>query len=296
MALSAISIRSISDGGRLAVHVEHAEKMWKGGFAAIGSATHATSANRGRASGYEDEAGNIYAGIMISGGGSGSSQGADTVTGDSTSAATLNNNMAALMTEAFQIDTIAVTGSTAKTDVGRYVYLTDDDTVTLTRPTVGCPIGYVAEWRSGTSCRVHFFDVDTVMALVSGGCAQQTMCLGTFTAASIVNGDLITSLPMPHSGEIVVFRIVTHIAATGTGGTTTLNLEIGTTDVGTSGADTIVFATGTQAISDTTSSAAISAANKFSEGDLLSLEAASTTTLTAGSFTVFMDYITGPGL
>ena len=296
MALSAITIRRLSAAGRSANHVQTAEVVYKGGFLSLGSEDHATAAKTGRAYAYGDENGSIFWGLMTSGGGSGSSQGADTVTGDSTSATTLDNNMVAAIQEAFQIDAVAVTGSTAKTDAGKWVYATDDDTLTLTRPTVGCPIGFVLEWRSGTSCRVQIFSVETVMAFVAGGCGQHRMALGTYTAASIVDGDLVTTLPMIHSGRIVAFHIITHIAAAGTGGTTTLNLEVGTTNVGPTAATPVVYATGTQAISDVTSSAAISVNNKFSEGETLSVEAASSVTFTAGSFSLFVDYITGPGL
>lgn len=49
---------------------------------------------------------------------------------------------------------LAVTGASAVTDMGKYVYATDDDTFTLT--VGGSLIGTVVRWISGTSCVVDF--------------------------------------------------------------------------------------------------------------------------------------------
>lgn len=296
MALSAITIRRLASTQGMSVSVQDAEVLYKGALVAIGSEDHATSGKVGRAYAYSDENGAIFGGIMTSGGGSGAAQGADSVTGDATSAATLLKNQAALRTDSFQIDAINVTGASAATDVGKYVYATDDDTLTLTRPTVGCPIGFVLEYRaSGTSCRVQIFSVETVMAFAAGGCAQARMCLGTWEHANMADGNIMTGLPMIHGGTIVQFHAHVTEAPTASTATVTLNLEIGGTNVGPTAATSIVV-DAADPVGTVVSSAAISVNNKFSEGDLLDVEAASTTAGTAGAFTLFVDYIRGPGL
>ena len=59
---------------------------------------------------------------------------------------------------------LPVTGVTAAIDVGKKVYLTDDDTFTLTS-TAGKRIGKITRWVSGTNCIVYFeatsYDIPT---------------------------------------------------------------------------------------------------------------------------------------
>ena len=52
------------------------------------------------------------------------------------------------------IVTLAVTGASAVTDVGRSVYATDDDTFTLT-PGIS-RVGVIVRWVTGTTCQVFF--------------------------------------------------------------------------------------------------------------------------------------------
>jgi hypothetical protein len=51
---------------------------------------------------------------------------------------------------------LAVTGVTAKTDVGKTVWATDDDTFTLTYAAGAISIGKIVRWISSTSCVVDF--------------------------------------------------------------------------------------------------------------------------------------------
>lgn len=290
MALSAAAFNSLKHRQRVATQVKSAAVMYQGSFAGLGAAYDATAANVGRTFPYNDQASIIYWGLCQGGGGSGASQGQRSVTGDAS-----YEQMVSLIQEAFIIEKVAVTGATGPTDVGRYVYLTDDGTLTLTRPSVGCPLGVVAAHRSSTSCDVSIFAVETVIAIVAGGAGKLRMCLGTFLCADMANGDLVTSLPMNHQGAIVQFHAIVTKAPAGTGGTVTINLEIGTTNVGPTTPASLVVATG-DAKGAAKASAAISANNVFHEGDLLSVEAASVTTMSAGSFTLWMDYLTGPGI
>ena len=51
----------------------------------------------------------------------------------------------------------AVTGVAAVTDVGKLVYATDDQTLTLTANTNLKAIGKIVRWHSGTTCDVLMF-------------------------------------------------------------------------------------------------------------------------------------------
>lgn len=50
---------------------------------------------------------------------------------------------------------VAVTGVTAVTDTLKPVYLTDDDTLTLSAPAAGKPVGQITKWYSSTTCDVR---------------------------------------------------------------------------------------------------------------------------------------------
>lgn len=105
-------------------------------------------------------------------------------------------------------------------------------------------------------------------------------------AATIANGDLVTAYPLPPVfGKIVAWRVVCTAAITTGAKTSTLNLEIGTTDV----TDTATAYAGTKALGAVTTLGAPSAANTFKPGDTVSVEAASTTAFTEGSIVIEID-------
>jgi len=109
----------------------------------------------------------------------------------------------------------------------------------------------------------------------------------TVDAANIADGDILTNLPLPRIyGKIVGWRVVTEKAiSTGAKGTTP-NLEIGTTNV--TGSDSVAMS-GTSALGTVLALGAPTAANTFSPGDTLSIEAASTTTYIEGRFRFEID-------
>lgn len=99
-------------------------------------------------------------------------------------------------------------------------------------------------------------------------------------------GDRITSYPLPPiKGKIGAMRAVISIAPVGVGGTMLLNAEIDGTNV-TGGVVTV--ATG-DAVGAVKAGTAITAANTFSPGSVLDIEAATVTAMTAGEFTLELD-------
>jgi len=296
MALTAAKIRRLSDAGRAQNHVQDTEVAYKGAFLALGASIHGTAGKVGRVYAYNDEAGAIYWGLMTSGGGSGSSQGADSVTGDATDAASLDANKAASITDAMEIDAINVTGASATTDAGLLVYATDDDTLTLTRPTVGCPIGFVLEWRgSGTSCRVQMFSVAQVMAIALGGSGKRTWCIGSVAPVLTASGNLLTGIVAPHGGVITDVYAICVRGPTDVDVDIDANLEIGGTNV-TGGVVALVTA---DVAGDKKAGTAVTAANVFHEGDLIDVEGVVNTAGTItdpGLYNVYIEYTTLAGL
>ncbi len=99
--------------------------------------------------------------------------------------------------------------------------------------------------------------------------------------ATIANGDLLTTFTPGFAGKIVGFSAAVTAPATTAAKASTLNLEIGTTNLtGGSLALTSANMTPLGAVVDAT---AITAANSFSATDTISIEAASTTAFVEGS-------------
>lgn len=288
MALSAASIRRLRTTKQVALQVVSAATVYKGGYLALGSEHHATAGNRGRLYPFNDAAGVIPFGLMDGGGGSGTSQGADSVVGDAT-----YNNMAAVILDGFVAENVSVTGTTAVTDVGKLVYMTDDDVMTLTRPTVGVPLGMVTAWRATTMCDVLFFPVTTIISIIMAGCGQAIWCLGT-VFADHATGQVLTGIKAPYSGRIIDFYAICTVDPADVDVSIALNLEIGGVDV-TGGVVTLAAADTKGLIKNGT---AITGANKFSEGDAIDVEAVQTTAGTAsdGLYTLFLEVALGPGL
>lgn len=176
---------------------------------------------------------------------------------------------------------IAVTGVAAITDVGKVVFLNDDDnTLTLTRPTRGSVYGIISRWYSSTTCDILVFSQAT-----RDSAAGQTdlLYLGSFDCDTITAADIRTGIPMPFRGKIIDVFAMIDIAPTGGGGTALINLEIDGTNV-TGGVVTV--ATG-DAKAAKKSGTSVTGNNTFNEGSLLDVEASTVTDMTAGRFDLF---------
>ena len=105
-------------------------------------------------------------------------------------------------------------------------------------------------------------------------------------AATIADGDLVTNYPLPPIfGKVGAWRVVCTAAITTGAKTSTLNLELGTTNI----TDTATAYAGTKALGAVTALGTPTAANTFKPGDTLSVEAASTTAFTEGSVVIEVD-------
>lgn len=110
------------------------------------------------------------------------------------------------------------------------------------------------------------------------------MLLWEGLAATIADGDLLTDMPCPLiKGRFANLHAVCQKAISTGSKTTSLNLEIGTTDV----TGTLVYAS-TKALG-VVGSQALSGTNTFKPGDVFSLEAASTTAFAEGEIAIYAD-------
>lgn len=165
-------------------------------------------------------------------------------------------------------------GSTmAQTDVGELAFVSDDQTVdnvqALNAPVAGRILEYV--------------DASTVWIWISPKLSvRKSFVTKRFSvdAADIANGDLLTSWVPGFACQIVKFAAETEKAVTTGGKGTTLNLEIGTTNL-TGG---VITLSGASALGEYTAGTAITAANVCTSSSAVSIEAASTTTYIEGRF------------
>lgn len=99
--------------------------------------------------------------------------------------------------------------------------------------------------------------------------------------ATIANGDIVTTITMPYDGEIVQTEFITTVAASTASKASTLNLEIGTTNV--TGGELSLTTVGCNTLGKVTAGASVTATNVFAATDTISVEASSTTTFIEGA-------------
>ena len=148
------------------------------------------------------------------------------VTGDGT-------NTVAVRCDGAVVERVSVTGASAATDVGRLVYMTDDQTFTLTRAAADAvPVGVISRWHSGTTADVLSLTFGESLALDSAR-PRETRLLGVVGFNSIVADDIVCSQQLWGHGRIVGFHSYpVRKAPTGTSGATVFQLLLGASGLG----------------------------------------------------------------
>lgn len=164
---------------------------------------------------------------------------------------------------------LAVSGL-AITDVGRPVYATDDNTFVLTG--IGSYIGHVHRYvSSGYGIIAFDADIPEEVVIVSI----------PITNAKLADGDIVTTYTPGFNGRIKALDYVTHDPVTTASKASTLNAEIGTTNV--TGGTVALTSAACTPLGKIVAGAAITAAAAFKDTDTISIEAASTTTFIEGT-------------
>lgn len=140
----------------------------------------------------------------------------------------------------------------------------------------GAPIGFEA-------CEAATADGDIIECAPSSEGATGVPVIFQFPIllASIANGDLLTGFTPGFAGKIVGFSAAVTAPATTAAKLSTLNLEIGTTDL--TGGSLALTSANMTPLGAVVAATAITAANTFSASDTISIEAASTTAFVEGS-------------
>lgn len=268
------------------IQVVNAATIFSGSQVALCGIDHATAANRGRTKAFAGAAGEIPFGWKT----------LDQVLGNTSPGAGVAIPEAELDLSGRIYEALAVTGLTGdQTDVGRIVYMSDDNTFTLTRPTRGVPMGICVRSTSATTADVLMFAVETILGLCLNGAAKAYLPLGSKQWAAIANGDIVTNMVLPNHAKILSVFAVVDEAMVGAGGTVDINLNIDGTNVtgGVVTVSTAVGATRGTVIAGT----AVTAANFYREGSLLRVIAANAGgTRTSGVFELYATVEYMPGL
>jgi len=287
-ALTATEQRNIRGRLTQAFKVADAAQFYAGSFAALRLNSFATTADRGYAEPYTAAAGTLpLSGFAERG-----------VLGDTDADVPPEVE---LSIDGYILRNKAVTGVTAITDVGSLVYLSNDNDLTLTRPTYGVPCGIIVRWHTSTSCDILMFSLGELVVLSLSGGGKMLIPLGSFDLATInasaSQQNLRTGIVLPFHGKIVDFFAMVDVALTAGTSTegVTLSLEIDGTDV--AGGD-LEAQSGDAAAAKLTSTD-ITGDNEFHEGSLLDVQIVELNTgddLTAGRVDLFIEVEILPGV
>jgi len=194
----------------------------------------------------------------------------------------------------------SVTGVAAITDFGKNVYATDNQTLTLTKPTAGIPIGFVAKWNATTYCDIQTF-TPAELLMWSFLPQKETIYLG-YVSSQAMGGTAaidLFSYTANRRMQIDTFKAYPMFDDAAVAGDQDLNLEIGAVDV--TGSDLTLAYTDCDAAGDmgTASSAACTALNIVSQGEVITVEMAASGTgftndIRAG-FNLYIDVTYLPG-
>lgn len=177
------------------------------------------------------------------------------------------------------LEQVAVTGASAITDNGDWVYAADDGSFTLTPSVNVGPIAKVLKWHTGTTCTIRLLTPQEY-----GQNGSRSVLSFPIALAKIANGDLLTNITPGFAGRIVKWwAAVTDPATTGSK-LSTLNLEIGTTDL--TGGTLALTSANMTPLGAVVAGAAITAGNYFGPSDTISIEASSTTAFVEGSIVI----------
>lgn len=278
MALSRDATNTNRPTQKSEFQVVNAEVIYGGSLMQLNGPLDGTAASRGRADVYNDENDAIAIGWALEG-----------ATGDTAANPIVSVGVGK---DARILERVTIAGATGVSSVGSPVYATDDNTFTLTRPTLGDPIGFVARWHTGTTADLFGFSVEGQYIKGLAGGNQEMWLLGIIAPLSSA-GNLLTGIEATGHARITRIYTIVAQALTGAGGSSTINAEIGGTNI-TGGVVTLTTAAG--AAGTKAAGTAITAANVVHEGDLIDIEMALGVGFTGGLVNVYAEVERLPGL
>lgn len=254
----------------LSFKVKNAEALMAGGMAAVDLAT-------GLAEFADDAAGLAPAGVIV-----GEEAGKSPITG--TNLATEGDIGASVRGNVVLRD-VTVTGVSAYADIGKFVYMTDGQTFTLTRPSVDAiPYGLIvdkARASTNTTCDVYVFDF-VIGAILSIAKTKTVEHLGYVEADALLDATdaikLLDKQMFGHGKITKIYAVSQGYNTDLTAGSVICNFAIEGTTIKTAAAAAVTLTlleSTVDAASDrgttTDLATAIGAANEFHDGDNLTM-------------------------
>lgn len=280
MALSANGTAVVADKVQLAAQVINAATLFNQSYTFMGHADHATAASRGRLGNWTSAVSQIPMGFSTS-----------KSVGDTSASPIVEGQ---LDMDGRILKNIAVTGLAGTVaDNGKKVYMTDDGTFTLTRPSSPTlPLGFVTRFISSTNANCFFYSTEVLMALALAGGEKKTVCLGSIcpvVGTAYMIGSSTTGIVWRggHARITDAYSICVR-AATDVDVSLTVILKIN--DVAVTGASIALLFS--DAVGAVKSSTAITAANVLHEGDKIqvaSTQVAAPTATDVGTHNLYME-------
>lgn len=251
---------------KFAVQVINGDIVYAGSYAIAGTRDAATSSNRGRAM----PAGVISAGYLPLGF-------VDQQRTGDTSASPIPE--ASINVEGKIVKNMSITDDAGTiADNFRKVYLTDDQTFTLTRPSEPTmPVGFTTKFVAVDKFDVYFFSLPELALMALCGGDSFTWFLGVIEPSG-ASGNALTGVVAPCAGRILSVHTICIEAIADADAAYTLNLEIDAVDV-TGGVVTIATA---DLLGAKQSGTAVTANNRMARGSLVDVELVQGTAGTAG--------------
>lgn len=207
------------------------------------------------------------------------------ITGDGT-------NTVSVRVDGPVVEAATITGLSAASDVGKLIYMIDDQTFTLTRPSADAvAVGLVGRFRSGTTGDVICFTIGESFALDAAR-PKETIALGTVGLKEAAAEDVVCRKPLFGHGRIVKFHAYTaQKLASGAAGEAVFQLLLGATSLGFIHLDATSGASGMRVFGAAASTNAI--AQRFSDGEVVTVKLSTLTTPfdADGATTFFIDVV-----
>ena len=195
---------------------------------------------------------------------------------------------------------VAVTGVSSVADIGKWVYGSDHETLTLTRPTYNaCPIGYVAQKKDGTTtttCSVYVFSLHDQMLMRGSNRVRHTIANVQLSQIADTN---TFRYKLFGAGKIVEIGVMPWKPVTTASKAATLTASLvpegggGTPVAITGGALALISAS--LLVAGTVQSVTPTAANTFGDKDDIVLVASSVTAFGEGEGALYIDVEYLPG-
>lgn len=276
---------STPDPERFAVEVENAETIYQGALVGLNDLGNATSADRGRAAAYANEAGQMAIGFY-----DGLKEpkvpdtfaAAPTVEAVGNTSADIPPGIATYIKGEIR-PSLAVSGVASIADVGRLVYASTDNDFTLTPTARPDPIGVVTKYRSSGVADVYRFGFGEYAGALRPVRIPVSQRNITATGTS---GNLVTGFQMPCKGLLLAVGYEVGTQITGSPDTV-INAEFGGTNVTGGTVALAAAAVGTYNVGTSFATAG----HYFSRGTLLDLEISGSAGASAGAVYLFVDVI-----